>query len=95
MQAAALFALMLKLNYSCRSNIARMKLQSTIAISRLAEDNTPSYDNLREVLTAVGALLVKEGPKELGQLFSDLHGTLKKVSFSSSFLRSFFFFLQF
>lgn len=79
MQAAALFALMLKLNYSCRSNIARMRLQSTIAISRLAEDNTPSYDNLREVLTFVGALLQEEGPKELGELYTGLHTTLKKV----------------
>jgi hypothetical protein len=61
MDAAALFALILRLNYACRSNIARMKLQATIAISRLAEDDTSSYDHLREVLGAVGVTIKSVG----------------------------------
>jgi len=85
MQAAALFALMLKLNFSCRSNIARMRLQSTIAISRLAEDNTSSYKHLREVLDAVQSL--QEG--ELEKLFEDLHTTLKKVIHDSERIAEF------
>lgn len=38
-----------------------MKLQATIAISRLAEDDTSSYDHLREVLRAVGVTIKEVG----------------------------------
>mmetsp|Transcript_5025 Transcript_5025/g.14107 ORF Transcript_5025/g.14107 Transcript_5025/m.14107 type:complete len:1732 (-) Transcript_5025:41-5236(-) len=78
MEAAALFASLLMLNYECRQNIARMKLQSTIAISRLAEADTTSYDSLREVLQAVGSTLEARSG-DVGKRFGLLHKTLKSV----------------
>ena len=61
MDAGALFLSMLRLNYACRGNIARMKLQATIAISRLAEADTACYDHIREVLRSVGVMIEEVG----------------------------------
>ena len=79
--AAALFASLLIVNYQSRSNIARMKLQSTIAISRLAEADTSSYDALRESLNEVGKALADLAGEKRGvaPLFEKLHSTLKSV----------------
>eukprot|EP00007_Cunea_sp_BSH-02190019_P005574 CAMPEP_0174233870 /NCGR_PEP_ID=MMETSP0417-20130205/3789_1 /TAXON_ID=242541 /ORGANISM="Mayorella sp, Strain BSH-02190019" /LENGTH=1779 /DNA_ID=CAMNT_0015312155 /DNA_START=274 /DNA_END=5609 /DNA_ORIENTATION=+ len=79
-RAGSLIWLLIQVNFAQRQSIARMKLQATIAISRLAKSQSTEYAHLRKVMVDVTNMAMKKhGRDGLGAEIAGIVQRLNKV----------------
>jgi C2 domain in Dock180 and Zizimin proteins/DHR-2, Lobe C/DHR-2, Lobe B/DHR-2, Lobe A len=78
-EAGALWWVLIQINHSVRRNFARVKLQSTIAISKLATGQTMDYGQLQRVLGFVKVQADATYGRTLGAELKDLSDRLDRV----------------